>query len=188
MFKSIKNNVLLQSLGIIFVFISGISAQERTWKPFSPTNSNWTINAPGILKPDSEALKSSSDKGSYSYNDFTGFFVVIYRDSPKRWVPWKPDYPAYMRKNRDEAIKAVNGKLIRDDEFTNGNIKGREILIRMEGTTVRDRESQTKITYRVERARMFFNGKRFYVLLVVLPEDEINAPEITNYLNSFTFK
>jgi hypothetical protein len=188
MFKFIKINILLQVFGIIFIFALGIFAQERTWKPFSPTSGGWTINAPGILKPDSEALKSSSDKGSYSYNDFTGFFAVIYRDSPKRWVPWKPDYTAYMRKNRDEAVKAVKGQLLSDEEFTNGTIKGREIFIRMTGTVVQGRETQTKVTYRVERARMFFNGKRFYVLLVVLPEEEVNAPEITNYLNSFTLK
>ena len=188
MFKFIKINTLLQFLGIIFVFNTGIFAQDRTWKSFSPPSGGWTINAPGILKPDSEALKSPSDKGSYSYNDFTGFFAVIYRDSPKRWVPWKPDYTAYMKKNRDEAVKAVKGQLLSDQEFTMGNIKGREIFIKMPGTTVQERESPTKVIYRVERARMFFNDKRFYVLLVVLPEDEINAPAITNYLNSFTFK
>jgi hypothetical protein len=36
--------------------------------------------------------------------------------------------------------------------------------------------------------RMFFHGKRFYLLVAVLPENKIDAPEIDSYLNSFVAK
>ncbi|MBA2494181.1 MAG: hypothetical protein H0V31_05735 [Acidobacteria bacterium] len=189
MFKSkIRTNKLLQSLGILLILSCSTFAQERTWKTFSPDNGAWSILAPGIMKPDSEALESPSTKGSYSYNNSNGFFAVIYRDSPRRYVPWKPNYKAYYKKIRDDFVKAAKGQLLKDEEFSNGNWRGREIHIKIPSGRMTGRESQVNTTYRVERFRMFFHGKRFYLLLVVLPEDEINTPAIDNYLDSFVAK
>ncbi len=50
------------------------------------------------------------------------------------------------------------------------------------------RESQIKMKYRVGRLRMFFHGRRFYLLLAVLPEEEIDTSAINNYFNSFVVK
>jgi hypothetical protein len=100
-------NKLLQSFGILLVLSCSIFAQEWAWKPFSPAHESWSILSPGPMKPDAEAESPRSSKGSYAYNDFNGFFAVIYRDSPRRWVPWKPDYNKYIQKVRDDIIKAV---------------------------------------------------------------------------------
>jgi hypothetical protein len=187
MFK-IKTNKLLQILGILFILSGGAFAQERTWNSFSPSNGDWTILAPGVMKPDEEARQPGSSMGSYSFNDYNGFFAVIYRDSPKRFVPWKPNYKAYFKKIRDDAVQAANGILLSDEEFSNGAVKGREVSIKIPDGRVMERESQLKTKYRVERMRMFFHGKRFYLLVAVLPENKINTPEIDNYLNSFVAK
>jgi hypothetical protein len=40
----------------------------------------------------------------------------------------------------------------------------------------------------MERLRMFFHGKRFYLLIAILPEDEIDNAETNNYFNSFVAK
>jgi hypothetical protein len=189
MFKGkTRTSKLLQSLGILLVLSCCAFTQERTWKTFSPDNGDWSILAPGILKPDPEALESPSTKGSYSYSDSNGFFAVIYRDSPKRVVPWKPNYKAYYRKVRDRFVKGAKGELLKDEEFTNGSVVGREIHIKMQNDRVVNRESGIKTTYRIERFRMFFHGRRFYLLLAILPEEEIDTSTIDNYLNSFVAK
>jgi hypothetical protein len=185
---NIQTNKLLQILGILLVLSGGTFAQERTWNAFSPHDSAWSILAPGAMKPDEEVQKHRSPMGSYSYSDYTGFFAVIYRDSPRRFVPWKPNYKAYFKKIRDDATEAANGVLLKDEEFVNGNVKGREVHIKIPDGRVMERESEIKTKYRVERMRMFFHGKRFYLLVAVLPEDKINTPEIDNYLNSFVAK
>ena len=187
MFK-IQTIKLLPILVILLALSSSAPAQDRTWKTFSPYNSAWTILAPGVMRPDDEAQLPNSQMGSYSYNDFTGFFAVIYRDTPKRFVPWKPNYKAYFKKVRDDAVEAANGVLLKDEEFTNGSAKGREVYIKIPDGKIVERESQIKAKFRVERMRMFFHGKRFYLIVAVLPENKIDDPEVDSFLNSFVAK
>ena len=182
------NSVLLKtSLCTAFLFcLSGtIFAQDRTWTPFTPKNGEWTILAPGNLTPDEEAQKPKSSKGSYAYVDFNGFFAVIYRDF-SRWQ--MVSKKGQMSKQRDTVLSASKGSLIRDTEFTSGDISGREVWIRMPDTRVMSRESNIKPRHRVQRFRMFFKGNRLYMLLVVLPEEDINSVVVSNHLNSFKFK
>lgn len=179
---------LFQILIIIFILNVGFFAQERTWTTYSPLTGEWSVLAPGIMTPDSEALKTGSNKGSYTFNDYNGFFAVIYRDTPRRYVPWKPNYKAYYKKIRKDAMKAATGELIKDEEYTNGTIKGREVQIKIPNRKTATREGGVKTTYRIERFRMFFHEKRFYLVLAVLPEGEINTPAVDNYLNSFVVK
>ena len=181
-------NKFLHLLGILIVLSGGAFAQERTWKTFSPDNGAWSILAPGVMNPDEEALESPSTVGSYSYNDSNGFFAVIYRDTPKGRVLWKPLKKAHFKKVRKDFIKANKGELLKDEEFSNGNIEGREVYIKVPDGRVMGRESQVKTTYRVQRLRMFFDDRRFYLLLAVLPEEEIDSPAINNYFNSFVLK
>ena len=179
-----RNSVI--TFGIIFLLSLSISAQERTWKTFSPPNGAWSILAPGTLTPDSEALKSKSKRGSYSYNDSNGFFAVIYADHSKlNFFPWKKEY---FTKQRDLVVKSNNATLIKDEEFTSGNITGREVRLRMPDNRTFARESSLKPQHRIQRFRMFFKGNRFYTILAVLPEEQISLPEIDKYFNSFTLK
>lgn len=177
----------LQLFVIVLAFSCGIvSAQQGwTWKTFSPPGGAWSILAPGEMKPDAEAQAANSDKGSYSYNDFSGFFAVIFRDSPKRWVPWKADHTSYFRRIRRDAVKASKGQLLKEEKFSNGNLVGRDVYIKVQVGTMTNIEGQTKPRYRVQRMRMFFVGDRFYMLLAVLPESEIDAPAINQYFDSF---
>lgn len=162
----------IYTLILLILLCAGISfgQETRTWKTFSAPGGEWSILAPGTMTPDEEAVKPKSKKGSYSYRDSNGFFAVIYRDLPR--VPKK--LKAYYDQTRDGAVQGFSGRLLGEGDFTNGSITGREI--RIEGET------------RVERARMFFHGKRFYVVLAVLPGNEINSEAVTAYLNSFTVK
>lgn len=176
---------LLYPLGIILILCCDAYAQEWNWTPFNPDKQPWTILAPGPMKPDAEAQQPGTKKGSYTYNDFNGFFAVIYRDSPKRWLPFKPDYKGYIEDVRDDVVKANRGELIKDVEFTNRGMSGREALVRFASGTTRGIEGQTVTKYRVQRFRMFFVGNRFYVVLAVLNENEVNSPAIDKYLNSF---
>src|SRR5215213_5084805 len=178
-------NKLFQSLAILLALCSGAFAQQWTWKTFSPASGAWSILAPGEMRPDAEAEESNSTKGSYSYNDFNGFFAVIYRDSPKRWVPWKPNYKAYFKKIRNDAVEAAKGTLLKDEEFTNGDANGREVFIKVPSGTLIGAEGQVITKYRVERLRMFFRGKRFYLLVAVLPEADISSPAVNGYFDSF---
>lgn len=171
---------------MILLFVGVAAAQERAWKKFSPADKDWTILAPGEMIPDEESQKPESDRGSYSYTDFSGFFAVVYRDAPKRrYVPWKINRFAYYEKIAKDAAKAAKGEVIRRDDFTNGNISGREIYIKIPNLKVQATESPTRMTYRIERMRMFFDEKRFYIVLAVLPEDEIDSVATNNYMYSF---
>ena len=167
---------------------SNVFVQERTWKTFSPDNGAWSILAPGVMSPDQEALESPSLMGSYSYNDTNGFFAVIYRDTPKGRVLWKPLKKAHFKKVRNDFIKSNKGQLLTDEKFSNGNIEGREVHIKVPDGRVMGRESQLVTKYRVQRLRMFFDDRRFYLLLAVLPEAEIDASVIDKYFNSFVLK
>jgi hypothetical protein len=170
----------------ILAFSSNLFAQDRTWQTFTPRTGGWSVLAPANLNPDAEALKQGSKQGSYVYNDSNGFFAVVYKDySPLNFMFGRK---SHFGKQRDTVIKANNGKLISDVEFTSGNLKGREVQIRMPDNRVIDRESNIKPSYRVQRFRMFFDSYRFYMILAVLPEADINAPAVTDYLNSFKLK
>ncbi|MDQ3062134.1 MAG: hypothetical protein M3R14_04625 [Acidobacteriota bacterium] len=189
MFKSkIRSSEFLQFLGILLVLISTTFAQERTWKTFSPGNGEWSILAPGIMNPDEEALESPSTTGSYSYNDSNGFFAVIYRDTPKGRVLWKPLKKAHFKRVRNDFIKSNKGELLKDENFSNGEVEGREVHIKVPDGRGMGREGQVITKYRVQRLRMFFDDRRFYLLLAVLPEEEIDTPIINNYFNSFVVK
>lgn len=177
----------IKASAVLLIFFSlSAAAQEREWKTFTAPNGDWTILAPGEMKPDEEALKNPSDKGSFSYTDFNGFFAVVYRDAPKRYLPWKRNYQSYYTKVSKDAMKAANGEIISDAEFVRGNLKGREVFIRIPNAQAKGRESVVKQTYRIERLRMFFHGRRFYLLLAVLPPDQIRTAAIDKYLDSFT--
>ena len=178
----INKSILVLSLLLVLSLDS--FSQDRTWQTYSPKNKDWSILSPGVMRPDEEALKPGSKQGSYSYNDFNGFFAIIYKDLGGFLFSKK----GHFSKQRDLVVKANNGKLLKDEEFTNGKIKGREIQIRMPDNRVIGRESSVKPAHRVQRFRMFFQGKRFYNILIVLPEEQINSAEATNFLNSFTLK
>jgi hypothetical protein len=180
-------NKLLPTLGILLILSGGVFAQERVWKTFISDDSGWSILAPGAMLPDAAALESPSTMGSYSYNDSKGFFSVIYRDTPKGRILWSRKKSHYG-KVRDNFIKKNNGQLLKDAEFSNGKTEGREIYVKIAEGDVMARESQIKTKYRVHRMRMFFNDRRFYIILAVLPEELIDTPAINNYFNSFVIK
>lgn len=182
--SNVKRFITLFSLIALFVYTA--QAQAREWRRFSPPNKDWTILAPGEMIADAAALDPNSDRGSHSYTDFSGFFAVVYRDAPKRrYVPWKINREGYYEKIAKDAAKAAKGEIIRRDDFTNGNITGREIYIKIPNLKVQAIESPTRTTYRIERMRMFFDEKRFYMVLAVLPEDEIDSVATNNYMYSF---
>lgn len=183
--KNFKRFFTLVVLAITFA--GAAAAQDRSWKKFSPATNDWSILAPGEMIPDAEATKPGSGRGSHSYTDFSGFFAVVYRDAPKkRYVPWKINRQAYYEKIAKDAAKAAKGEIIRRDDFSNGNVTGREIYIKIPNVKVQAVESPTRTTYRIERMRMFFDDKRFYMVLAVLPEDEIDSVAINKYMYSFT--
>lgn len=176
---------LLQSLFILLVLNSFAFAQAWTWRRFSPENQPWSILAPGQMAPDAEAQDPNGSKGSYAYNDFNGFFAVIYRDTPRRWVPWKPDFNKYIEEVRDDVVRANRGELVQDIRFTYRGMVGREAQVKFPSGTAIGAEGQTITTYRVQRFRMFFVGNRFYIVLAVANENEIDSPEISKYFSSF---
>jgi hypothetical protein len=184
----IRMSALIRLLGIFFLFICSSFAQDRTWETFSPENGVWSILAPGVLTPDKEAAEPDSMMGSYSYTDANGFFAVIYRDTPKGRLLWSPLKKAHFKKVRKDFIKSNRGTLLKDQKFSNGAVEGREVYIKVPDGIVLRSESQVKTKFRVQRLRMFFDDRRFYLLLAVLPEGEIDAPAINNYFNSFVLK
>lgn len=158
---------LLLWLTFLAAFSAVIAAQDRTWQTFTPAKGEWSILSPGAMEPDEEARQSLNKRGSFTYKDFDGFFGVAYRDLPR--MP--KDIKVYYLKTRDGAVQGVKGKLVKEEEFTSKGITGYEIHI--------------KTDYSVERARMFFHAQRFYVVLAVLPDDQIDGDEVTAYFNSF---
>lgn len=164
---------VLLSLAFLLSFSYGAFAQiqlERTWQIFNSPKGEWSILSPGTMQPDDEAQKPKSKMGSYGYRDAEGFFAVTWRDLPK--VPKK--LKEYYDKNRDNAVKGVRGTLISDNEFSSGYLRGREIYIQTET--------------RVLRGRMFFHNKRFYLVIAVLPGNQIRGEAINKYMDSFTLK
>ena len=184
--NNLKSKQRITFFALILIFVGAAAAQDRNWTKFSPASKDWTILAPGEMVADEYSLNPDGDRGSYSYTDFSGFFAVVYRDAPKRrYVPWKINRHAYYEKIAKDAAKAAKGEIIRRDDFTNGNITGREIYIKIPNVKVQAIESPTKTTYRIERMRLFFDDKRFYIVLAVLPEDEIDSVATNNYMYSF---
>lgn len=176
-------------LGVVLLLVSSSFAQEtEEWKYFAPNSGEWSIAAPGAMVPDAEAQEFPSMMGSYSYTDATGFYAVIYRDTPKGRILWEPLKKSHFKRVRKDFIKSNRGELLKDEKFSNGTYTGREVYIKVADGRVMDRESPFKTKYRVQRLRMFFDGRRFYLLLAVLPEKEINSPTVNNYFDSFVLK
>ncbi len=179
---------LLSSLAVILFFCGGAAAQDWAWKNFSPNGKVWSILAPGEMKPDEEALEPRSKMGSYSYSDFYGYFAVVYRDAPKTFlISLKPNHSAHYKKVKNDFITASKGEFLREADFSNGRIKGREVFIKVPSGTMTGVEGQVITKYRIERLRMFFVGRRFYMLLAVLPEDIVSTPAVDKFFNSFSF-
>jgi hypothetical protein len=180
---------LLQSLTITLVLCGAAAAQQQwTWKTFSPPDGAWSVTAPGELKPDAEAQQAGSKKGAYTFSDFAGFFAVIYRDSPRRLVPWKANRSGYFRRVQKDIVEAGKGELLRQAEFTSGALTGREAWVKIPVGTMTGTEGQSVTKYRIQRFRMFFVGERFYLLLALLPESEADAAPTNGFFNSFTAK
>ena len=179
----------LQFLAVLLLLSCCVFAQERTWKTFSPESGAWSVFAPGELKPDAEAQETPSKQGSYTFNDSTGFFAVVYQDNPK-WLYTlsKPFIGSHYKKVTKGFVKNSKGKLLKEQKFKNGDISGREAWIKIPEGKDLNAESQVKTRHRIQRVRMFFRENRFYLLLAVLPENEIDAFAIDNYFNSFKFK
>lgn len=181
-------NKFLQLFAILLLLSCGVCAQPRTWKTFSPVAGDWSILAPGVMNPDQEALEPASTMGSYSYADTNGFFAVIYKDTPDGRLLWKPLKKAHFKKVRKDFIKSSGGQLLREEDFSNGSISGREVYIKVPEGKLLGRESQLETQYRVQRLRMFFDDRRFYLVLAVLPENQITTSVVNKYFDSFVIK
>jgi hypothetical protein len=181
-------NKLFLSLAIILVLSGGALAQEWSWKTFSPPGNAWSILAPGTMIPDKEAQETGSKVGSFAYSDFYGSFLVVYRDYKKGFWSLKPDYSNYYQKVRNDFVKAGKGELLTEEKYTNGEITGRNVRIKIPVGQITGLEGKTITKYRIERLRMFFAGQRFYLLLAVLPEDVIDTPAVNKYFDSFAVK
>lgn len=183
----LKNLLLFPA--ILLLLSAAVFAQERTWKTFGPENGAWSIFAPGEMKPDAEAQEAASKQGSYTFNDATGFFAVIYQDNPK-WLfsLSKPFIGSHYKRVTKGFVKNSKGKLLKEQKFANNDLSGREIWVQIPEGKDLNAESQQKTRYKVQRVRMFFRENRFYLILAVLPESEIDAFAIDNYFNSFKFK
>jgi len=178
----------LSPLIIILILSGGARAQEWNWKSFSPAGGAWSILAPGAMLPDAEAQEANSKVGSYAYTDFYGFFAVVYRDSKQSFWSLKPDYSNYYKKVRNDFIKANKGQLLREENYVKGDSIGRDLRIKIPVGQITGLEGKSITKYRIERIRMFFVGKRFYLLLAVLPEDIVETPAVTQFFDSFAVK
>jgi hypothetical protein len=177
---------LISTLALVLLFSAGVFAQEWTWKTFSPPGGAWSITAPGAMNPDEEAQETGSKMGSYAYSDFYGFFAVVYRDSKANFWSLRPDYSNYFKKVRKDFVKASKGELLKEERYEKGGLVGRDVRIKIPAGQITGLEGKTITKYRIERIRMFFVGKRFFLLLAVLPEDVIDTPAVNNYFDSFT--
>lgn len=190
MFKNkFRAGTLLKSFAVLLVLSCAAFAQERNWKTFTPETGAWSILAPGEMQHDPNAIETIGKKGGYSYNDSSGFFAVVYEDSPKWQVAlYKPFINSHYKKIRNSFVKSSKGELLSDEKFKNANFSGREFLVKIPDGRIMDNEGQLKNRYRVGRFRIFFHGNRCYMLLAVLPENEIGGFAIDNYFNSFVAK
>lgn len=182
-------NKFLITSAVILLFGVSVFAQDWQWNQFSPPTGAWTISAPGQMNPDEEAQEANSKMGSYAYSDFYGFFAVVYRDQKSSfWTVGKPDYSNYYKKVRNDFIKSSKGELLKEEKYINGDRIGRDVRIKIPAGTITGLEGKTITKYRIERIRMFFVGKRFYLLLAVLPADIVDTPAIDKYFDSFEAK
>ena len=179
---------LLSTLAVILVLNAAAQAQDWAWKTFSPPGNAWSIYAPGAMNPDDEAKEANSRVGSYAYSDFYGFFAVVYRDYKSSFWSFKPDYSNYYKKVRKDFVKASKGELLSEEKYVKGDLVGREVRIKIPAGQMVGLEGKTITKYRIERLRMFFVGKRFYLLLAVLPQDIIDTPAVNKYFDSFEVK
>jgi hypothetical protein len=179
-----------QAFALTLFLCGAMFAQtERQWKIFTPETGAWSILAPGVMQHDPDALETLSTKGGYSFTDADGFFAVVYEDSPKWQVAlYKPFINSHYKKIRNSFVKSSKGELLKDEKFKNGDQTGREFLVKIPDGRIIDAEGQMKTRYRVGRFRIFFHNNRCYMLLAVLPENEIGSFAIDNYFNSFVAK
>ncbi|MBS1793434.1 MAG: hypothetical protein JSS81_06245 [Acidobacteria bacterium] len=174
-------------LPFALLFLSGAAAaQDWNWRVVSARDGSWRVNAPGPLTPDKEAEALASKKGSYSYNDFYGYFGVVYRDAKESVWTLKPDHSRHYKKVRDDFIKASRGELLSEEKFASGDVAGRNVRIKIPVGQMTDFEGKSITKYRIERLRMFFVGNRFYLLVAVLPADIVDTPNVDKFFDSFS--
>ena len=114
-----------------------------------------------------DARDKLDEKGSYSYGDETGFFAVIYENSPALVVTlYKPFIGSHYKSIRKKFVKDSKGKLLKDEKFKYGNFSGREFLVQIPDGKILDSEGQWKSRYRVRtisrvyarKSLLYFDG------------------------------
>jgi hypothetical protein len=183
---NIRCKIPLQTFAILLFLCGAAFAQERTWKTFTPAIGDWSILAPGELKSDPDGIELLGKKGGYSYVDKTGFFAVIYENSPGWAVTiYKPFMGSHFKKVRNKFVKDSKGKLLKEVKFKSGDKKGREYYVQIPDGKTLDNEGQWTERFRIARYRAFLDGNRFYTLLAVVPENEVYTPAIDKFFTSF---
>ena len=179
--------LLLQIFGLLILLCGAAFAQERNMGNIHSRNRRLEHSRARRYAESIWCQRALDKKGSYSYSDETGFFAVVYENSPGWAVTiYKPFIGSHYKKIRKKFVKDSRGKLLKDEKFKNGDESGREFFVQIPDGKVLDNEGQWKSRYKIARFRVFFNGNRCYILMAVLPENEVYTSPINNYFTSFT--
>lgn len=152
------------------------ACQQMPAKNYTSREGNFTIGMPATPKEDVQKVESRS--GTVTIHQFAvehdnRAYIVYFADYPTGLV--KPGMEQkLLNAARDGAVSNTHGKLLKERHIKlMGKYPGRELTVLT---------SDGKV---IVKDRMYLVGDRMYQVLVSAQKDQISAPEVDKYLDSF---
>ncbi len=168
---------LLFCLSGVFLWAPGLLAQPKVmdWKPFVPSDKEFSILLPGVPKKKSREIKTR--KGIVEVTSLTlvakgkgGFYFSF--SQPRKSSASRSGEDDRLKQAKTKALKTIRGVLKKEQKLELGNFPGVELYISIK---------QNKHL----RLRLFVIEDRLYQLLVVGTPAQVASADTNRYFASF---
>lgn len=152
-----------------------VKLEDYSMDPYRPiTHDGFSTSAPAafIQMPPDDPEQTSANKIHYfSHDEKHAVSYEVFKDLFPKYY-WTKSDSAYLE-NKSKTYLETDDSLLANRTTYNGNLKGREILIRKQNNNI------------LRKVRYFINGDTLYTIIAYIPEQYINYPECIKFYDDF---
>lgn len=159
------------ALAVFVLFLVGSSTfAAEQWREFRAKDAGFAVMMPGNPTIQHQPLKNGSTVTTITSQEGSSDYIVAYADLPPGWQQ-KTDRDALLAAARDGAVKAVNGTIRDQHQFSAGGFKGLDVVYDTPSLTLRQRH--------------FIDSDRHFQLTYAGPKGTEQQPDVTRFFDSF---
>lgn len=171
----LRQAILTLALVIVTsVFISACT--ERKWTEYKPDDGSFVVSFPVTPTKSIKAINTvlgPMEVVTYTTSKNHLAYMVVVAEYPVDLIN-QADSVGILNDARDGAVANVQGNLMSEEIFNLGGNPGRELKIAAVGGKG------------IARCKLVLVGNRLYQIIVVGPSDKAYAPEVRQFLDSFS--